>query len=298
VKRLLSLSLCMLLATHASAFAGSPQSDCHDPTNPLCTRGSVLADQAEGDFHGLIMVPGQPGVLETAAHSGTQAGCGDCTWTVILACIFDSPDKQHEQTPCATAGRSRQCGKGQSLFRPCLAADAVRDQLVDTLCLGGNARVIPVGDIAAADVDRYLKNVVPPDLRLATQPPNATLAGLPTYFIVHPPAGLHPQRFGGPQVRETVTITPVHYNWSWGDGSADLPTDDPGGPYPDGSVTHTYARAGNIRGVLTADWTATYTITVAGETFGPYDATGGAVSHTQPFALTVDRAHSHLVSSH
>lgn len=243
------------------------------------------------------MVPGQPDVLATAAHSGTQPGCGDCTWTLIIACIFDRPDQHsHDTTPCAGLGLSPQCDRGQSLFRLYLTTHDVTNQLVDTLCLGGTAQVIPVGDIAAADVQRYLKDVHPPDMTVRFQPPHGVLAGLPTYVMVEPPTDLAPQQFGGPQVVENITITPEHFTWSWGDGTADLRTDDPGAPYPDGNVTHTYDTAGHVTGALTTEWAATYTITVEGATFGPYDATGGTVSRTQPFTLTVDRARSHLIS--
>ena len=75
-----------------------------------------------------------------------------------------------------------------------------------------------------------------------------------------------------------------------------MTTDDPGAPYPDGHVTHTYTAAGRMHGSLDAQWGATYTITMAGQTFGPYDATGGLVPRTQEFTLPVATAHSHLVS--
>src|SRR4051794_18895852 len=101
----------------------------------LTTSCGVQGDAKEGDFHGLIMVPVRPGVLETAAHSGTQSGCGDCTWTLIIACVFDGPDTA-EQTPCARAGRAPQCDPGQTLYRLYLTTDAVTNLLVDTLCLG------------------------------------------------------------------------------------------------------------------------------------------------------------------
>src|SRR3954447_16431582 len=73
----------------------------------------VSADQQRGDFHGLIMVPGNPGVLDTAAHSGTKAGCGDCTWTLILACLHNDPNRPQDQDPCANAAVNPLCGKGQ-----------------------------------------------------------------------------------------------------------------------------------------------------------------------------------------
>jgi len=230
-----------------------------------------------------------------AAHSGTQPGCGDCVWTLVIACVLDSPNDPHNQISCNGAAQGPRCDPGQTAYRLFLTTDAVTNQLVDTLCLGGPGDVIAVGDVAAADVDRYLKDVVPPQMQVTVQPPNGVLAALPAYFQARPPAQLPPQQFGGPQVIETITITAAHYRWDWGDGTQPLQTDDPGGPYPDGQVTHTYNRSAHLVAHLTTQWSASYTVTVAGQTFGPYDATG-TVQRTQPIRIVVDRARSHLVS--
>ncbi len=243
------------------------------------------------------MVDGEPGVLSTAAHAGTQPGCGDCEWTLLMACLTSLPDDPHVPHSCTGAARSQRCDRGQALYRLYLTTEAVQNELVMSLCLGPGKRVVPVGDQAAADVARYLKDVSPPDLILRVQPPGGALADLPAYFMVRPPADLRPQAFGGPQVTETITIRPARYVWHWGDDSPDTRTDDPGGPYPDGTLTHTYLSAGTVHGRLTTEWAATYTITVAGAgTFGPYDATGGTIAQAQPFALDVNSAHSHLVT--
>jgi hypothetical protein len=254
----------------------------------------VTADQAEGDFHGLIAVDGQPDVLDLAAHSGTQPGCGDCSWTLVIACVLDTPVDPHNQINCAGAAGGQRCRRSQTAYRLYLTTKATANQLVMTLCLGSPRDVIPVGDQAQADVERYLKDVVPPQMRVTVQPPNGVLSNLPAYFQAQEPAN-QPQPFGGPQVTETITITPAQYTWDWGDGTAPLETDDPGGPYPDGNVTHTYDRAAHVTVALTTEWSATYTITVAGQTFGPFNATG-TVQRTQRFPLVVDRARSHLVS--
>ena len=271
--------------------------NCPDPT--VCNGGTgVTADQVQGEFHGLIAVKGQPDVLAIAARSGTSAGCGDCVWTLVMMCVGNTPVDPHNQQPCVGAARSLRCRPGQTAFRLYLTTDAATNQLVETLCLGGVDDVIPVGDIAAADVGRYLKDVTPPDLVFRFQPPRAAVAGLPAYFMLRTPTDLQPAQLSSstPGIVETITIAPLHYAWSWGDGSKDLTTDDAGAPYPDGKVTHTYARGGTVHGSVTTQWGATYTITTEGQTFGPYDATGGVVPRTQTFTLPVATAHSHLVS--
>ena len=285
------LAACVLPSGAEAASVGH----CLDPNNPNCDQHSVTADQAEGDFHGLIMVPGDSDVLNLAAHSGTQPGCADCQWTLILACTFDLHDNPNNLNGCQGAGQGKLCHPGQLDYRLYLTTDAFTNRLVETMCLGGPNDIVPVGDMAAADVDKYLKDVTPPTMQVTVQPPNGVLSNLPAYFQANPPADLQPQAFGGPQVTENITVTPAHYTWDWGDGSPALTTDDPGAPYPDGKVTHTYDRSAHLVAALTTEWSATYTISVAGQTFGPYNATG-TVQRTQRFPLVVDRARSHLVS--
>ncbi|MDQ1696727.1 MAG: hypothetical protein QOJ03_2080, partial [Frankiaceae bacterium] len=242
----------LLVATLFVLTASNPMSSAALTADPCGVRqadcGGVVADQVAGDFHGLIMVPGQPGVLEAAAHAGTTPGCGDCEWTLILACVDNSPDDPNNQNACATSRQSLLCGPRQSLFRLYLTTAAVQNRLVDSLCLGGTGDVVPVGDIAATDVERYLRDVRPPALDLTTQPPNGAVTGLPAYFMVRPPADLAPQPFGGGPVTETITITPTSYDWTWGDGTVLVKTDDAGAPYPDGTLTHTYAEPGHLHG--------------------------------------------------
>jgi hypothetical protein len=290
--RLALLAAIGLVASMATAAVTQDSDKCGSLLTSSC---GVEGDAGAGQFHGLIAVDGRPEVLATAAHSGTKPGCGDCSWTLVIACIFDSPGDTHNQNQCVGSTQGQRCHRGQTAYRLFLSTDAIQNTLVDTLCLGGPGDVIPVGDMAAADVDRYLKDVTPPVMHVTVQPPNGVLSSLPAFFQAEPPADLQPQPFGGPQVTETITITPAHYTWEWGDGTAPLQTDDPGSPYPDGHVTHTYDRAAHVTVALTTEWSATYTITVAGQTFGPYDATG-TVQRTQRIPLVVARARSHLVS--
>src|SRR5438270_5829818 len=214
--------------------------------------GSFLQSQcgvhatARGDFHGLIMVPGQPGVLDTAAHAGTKPGCSDCTWTLILACLHNDPNHPEDQDPCGSAANNPLCAKGQLFYRLYLTTDDVRNRLVDLLCIGGLQDVVAVGDQAATDVQKYLRDVTPPNLDLHLAPPKGIPAGLPAYFWVRPPADLTPAPFGGGQITETITLAPQRYNWTWGDGQSSGWTTDAGAPYPDGTLTHTYDNAAHF----------------------------------------------------
>lgn len=57
-----------------------------------------------------------------------------------------------------------------------------------------------------------------------------------------------------------VRATPVRYSWSFGDGSAPLVTADPGSPWPEPTVTHSYATTGTHIIGLATQWAGEYQI--------------------------------------
>jgi hypothetical protein len=253
------------------------------------TRCGVNSNQDSGQFHGLIAVQGAPWVFAASAHSGTKAGCGDCTWSIVLACPEATPGDPGSERSCAAASDAAACHRRQLLYRIYLTTDAVTDEIAGTICLGGARQPIPIGDHAAADVQRYLKNVIPPGLDITTRPKTATLAGLATYFSARPPATLKPVPFGGPEITETITIAPSKADWRWGDSEAS------GWTKAASTLTHSYIHGGSAHGDLTTRWGATYTITYGGQTFGPYDATGH-LTKRQAFTLPVHTSSPTLVS--
>jgi hypothetical protein len=257
---------------------------------------------SEGAFHGLIIVRGGNGsVVDAGAHaSGGSSGCKDCTWTLVLACPTNQPANAGKSgsagnpVACAGAIDAPQCKKGQSAYRLYLATKAEPQHLVDEVCLGGLDDVVPVGQRAAQLAARYMKDVRPPPAGVRTQPPDGILVQLTVYFIVDQPTPA-PAPFGPAALTEKITIAASSYSWDWGDGSEPLDTDSPGGPYPDGDVTHAYHQNGPVTATVTTTWTGTYTFSVGGRTLGPFPATGTA-SRSQPVHLTIHQAHSHLVS--
>lgn len=279
----IAIALTALVALPRAAVAAG----CVDVATTSC---GVNADQAAGTYHGLIAVGGAPWVLDTAAHAGSSAGCGDCTWVVVLACPEATPGDPDLQSKCVAASTSPQCDPGQLLFRLYLSTADVSDRLEGTICLGGDAAVVPVGEQAAADVDRYLKDVTPPDLVITTKPTHITLAGLATYFSAAAPASLRPTGFGGPTVTETITVVPEQTRWDFGDGSSS------DWAAADVTVVHRYAAGGHLAGTLHVRWSATYTINYAGETFGPYDAKG-QLTKSQSFRKRVATTEPVLVAN-
>lgn len=252
----------------------------------VSTCGGVTADQSRGDFHGLIAITGHPDVFAMSARSGTTAGCADCVWSLVTACAQSDPGNGGG-TLCHGAVTDPNCRRGV-LERLFLTDSEVTFEYRATLCIRAGEHVVPVGDIARADVDRYLKDVRPPRLIIRTSPRGETLAGLPTYFTAVSPHQA-PRPFGGPQVSEAITIAASRTYWTWGDGQSS------GWTAVSTRQTHRYVHGGIAHGRLTAIWGATYTITFDGATYGPYDATG-QLTRSQDFTLPVDTSSPRLVS--
>lgn len=235
-------------------------------------------------FHGVLAVTGESWVLDTS--TSVDNGCRDCSWSMIPVCVTEH--RGQPDTLCDTATAAPTCDPGQVLYRLYLSTAAFIDREEGVVCIGGPHRVVPVGDIAIGDVGRYLDNVRLPDLLITTAPRRATLAGLPTRFNTAPP-NLRPAPFGGPDVTEVITISPVQTRWDWGAGSGSdwVATGT--------AVSHTYLNGGVASGSLSARWHATYTIGYVGRTFGPYDADRNLI-RAQTFTLPVHTSSPVLVS--
>lgn len=88
----------------------------------------------------------------------------------------------------------------------------------------------------------------------------------------------------------TVHLTPTSYTWDPGDGSEVFSSDNPGGPWPDGTVTHAYLKdIAEVRIGLTVEWSAAFTV---GGTTYPVDGT--ATSTTQSDSFDVREAEAVL----
>lgn len=79
----------------------------------------------------------------------------------------------------------------------------------------------------------------------------------------------------------TVHLSPQSYTWDPGDGSRQFTSNNPGGPWPNGTVTHTYLKdAKSVRIGLTVTWSASFT--VAGTTY-PVAGTATSTTQSDPF---------------
>lgn len=100
---------------------------------------------------------------------------------------------------------------------------------------------------------------------LTVQPKSDVLAGIPT--IVYAQAAsqvLETEIFGTPV---SVSLRATSFRYDFGDGSAPLITSDPGRPFPDHRLSHTYERTqDHVVITLTTTWSGTITSPFTGET--------------------------------
>ena len=108
-----------------------------------------------------------------------------------------------------------------------------------------------------AEVFSYFERLPLPELTAQHQPPGDALSGLPVIFYTDEP-----------------TIT----------------TDDPGAPYPDGTITHEYA-SGTYTASLTVTWGATFTV----DGSPPADVPGTTTTTGPPETFQVLQARPVLV---
>lgn len=81
----------------------------------------------------------------------------------------------------------------------------------------------------------------------------------------------------------TVHLTPQSYIWDPGDGTGTFTTSDPGGPWPDGAVTHIYQYdSPSVRIGLSVTWQASFAVN---GTEYPVEGTATSTSQSTPFEV-------------
>jgi len=89
-----------------------------------------------------------------------------------------------------------------------------------------------------------------------------------------------------------VGAYPIEFTWDFGDGSSPLVTDDPGEPWPDHTVAHTYLTPGVATPSLVTRWQGVYRQGGAGE-WSPVPGSGFTTTTAPP--ITVHTARTRLV---
>lgn len=145
----------------------------------------------------------------------------------------------------------------------------------------------------AAEAERALVTLQIAPSPLTVQPPDGwTLVNVPTItYTSNDPQELTTTLLGVPV---TIRVHPGTYTWDYGDRTPPRTTTDPGAPYPEHTVHHTYLQAADQASItLTTTWTARFRI-IGAPTWTPLSGTATTTTTAPP--LTVHEARSRLVT--
>jgi len=115
-------------------------------------------------------------------------------------------------------------------------------------------KIAPVAVAATSLSDRIIKSL--PTAGISYQPNFQPLINVPVYFWSDVPTLF---RSKVDLIGESIDVAMrPSFTWSFGDGSF-ATTTDPGGPYPDGRITHVYSNPGTYPVVLITTWGGSFT---------------------------------------
>jgi hypothetical protein len=229
---------------------------------------------------------GSGGLLLDASFSGpgisraSIATCPDCEWLLTTICKGGPGGGCHGIDSCPPDHR-----RMLVFLRHAGEADYTQ---VGSYCMGRDGPVT-VGEMAYRLRDVVVERV--PAVHWSYQPAGGAVVNLPAVFSSGQPARLGTRRFDLIGFRIILNAQP-RWEWSWGDGTTSA-TDQPGGSWPDVSVSHTYRAPGRVAVALTTSWSGWFTV----DGMGPFPTGGTAVlQQSGPWVLPVREARAHLVT--
>jgi hypothetical protein len=204
------------------------------------------------------------------------------SYTVI--CGEHIPAADASVTPCADGGAV--CPPGQLrhwVYRSPTGVEPPSWRQMGTLCMSlAEAGMVEFPGFTIADLRRLPLPAADPVL----QPGNGfALLNVPAnVYAQAEPVELATEVVGFPA---RVRATPARFRWAFGDGATLGPTDDPGAPYPQLRLTHTYTEPGSYAVTLTTLYTGQYS--VAGGPWLPIDGEAEVASPPLPVQALAGR---------
>lgn len=273
----------MVITGLGGAMAGAPALAAPNtcpPTSQGCVDVGPDLQQAAFVGTGGLLIP-EDSFTGNAAERTDAASCLDCQWALVPVCKGAGGGN----LGCGPAATS--CPVGQRrmvilLLRP----PSVTWDVVGSMCVSGAP--LTVDDVARQLADVVVRRV--PPLEPTFQPRGGTLVNLPALFASGQPARLATRTF---DLVGFVVVLDARASWRWqfGDG-ATLETDQPGGAWPDRSVSHAYAGPGVFDVRVSSRWLGWFTV----DGLGPFPVNGPAVVQSAgPVALVVHEARAVLV---
>jgi hypothetical protein len=216
------------------------------PANP-----SVVADDSVGGYR----VTGE--MYLDQSFSGSQntkkvaATCKDCRWVISNYCKRESPYQVITSCDLPILGCETDLGGGvkMRIWRQVSIDEPWQD--LGIVCIG------PKGPITPSVVSESIKEqavIFLPPLNPTSQPTGQALNKLPVYFTSNQSA-----KFGPSKVKvagfEVELIAYPTWTWQWNENEK-LITQNPGGLFPSGQISHTWNKSGTYPVVVTTRWRA------------------------------------------
>ena len=243
---------------------------------PSPASAAVSWSNAGGGWSGVgtVFLPG-------GRHVGPSRGtpdCPGCSWNLIPVCDLEGEKSCANLYGCE-AGRPfvlvtfSEPGSGQTpAGAQCMNSDPITAEQMGTMVTERVRQAAPVA-------------------RPRFQPNESALTALPTNFRSGQPSSVsRSESIAGMSVDFEAR---AGWRWTWGDGTAPLSTNEPGGSWPKRTVTHTVREPGSARVTLRTSWTAEYWVNGA----GPFAVGGGPIEQSASLTVPVKEARSVLIGA-
>jgi hypothetical protein len=231
-----------------------------------------------------VQFPGVDANSTLGRATAEHANCDGCEWTISPACVANSPT---ETAMCQEAVAS--CTPPDVRYRVFFRPNATSPwQLIETVCLGPGERPTSVADIGEEVRERVVNYL--PDAAPSFQPRQGGIVNLPTIFDAGEPRTIRTRPF---DVLGFDVVVEATARWEWTfDRGVTRSFTEPGGAYPDQSVSWTYTTTGGRHVSVTTFWRATFTV----DGDGPYAVPGPEISKAAgPLDVPVRAARAVLV---
>jgi hypothetical protein len=269
------------LGTLLSLFTTAPVHAADPCTGADC---DVVPDPDDAEYVGTggLLLPGDS-FTGTSDDRTAAATCEGCRWALLPMCRGDGHGGGVDCGPAASSCPPGEFRRIVMLLRP---GDG-EWRVIGLVCL------TPAGPTTVADVADRLHDVVVeqvPQQRPSSQPRGGTLVRLPAIFASGQPRALGARQFTLVGF-DIVLQGRATWVWRFGDGEQ-VVTTEPGGEWPDMSVSHVYDDPGTYDVDLTTEWQAWFTV----DGMGPFVVDGDPVTQVgPPLELMVREARAELV---
>ena len=212
--------------------------------SPVIANPEVIANSEQVRFEGTggLILPGK-------VKSDTRnmvANCRDCAWKMTPVCI----PSQEGYCDALTRSCPGLIDHVMTWFRPS-GGEWIQ---TGNICLTSNriATINGAEQQIAEDFTRYVPDLVP-----QCWPESGVITNLPYICASGQPGGVHRWSHEIAGFEVSISATPT---WVWGFGSSTLVTKQPGGPYPDLSVSHVFTRVGVHEFPISTVWRGEFTV--------------------------------------